>query len=114
MLAADKDAINPDHYKSGDIECIDAMEAMLGLEGFRGYLRGAAFKYQWRLGMKDQCEQEIKKAEWYLDRLLQTYRKAEPVEGLKPWFESKDPFYAEGVEIQAGASKNHIGDTIVK
>ena len=36
----------PQHYNSGDIECIDAMEAMLSRKEFIGYLRGNSFKYR--------------------------------------------------------------------
>ena len=36
---------NPDHYNQGDIECIDAIRAMLTDEEFIGYLRGNSLKY---------------------------------------------------------------------
>ena len=39
---------NPDHYNQGDIECIDAIRAMLTDEEFIGYLRGNSLKYRWR------------------------------------------------------------------
>ena len=35
---------NPDHYNQGDIECIDAIRAMLTDEEFIGYLRGNSLK----------------------------------------------------------------------
>ena len=37
------DMVNsPPHYNQGGIECIDAIEAALGKEGFRAYCRGNA------------------------------------------------------------------------
>jgi len=61
-----KDAINPDHYQTGDIECIDALRASLTPEEFRGYCKGSAMAYLWRLGRKDAPEQEASKAIWYV------------------------------------------------
>ena len=67
-----KDNINPDHYKDGDIECIDAMEACSTKEQFIGYLRLNAMKYLWRYGKKGDPREQINKAKWYLDKLLTT------------------------------------------
>jgi hypothetical protein len=62
-----KDAINPDHYKSDEgIECIDGIRAALTPEEFRGYCKGSAMAYLWRLGKKDAPEQEAGKANWYV------------------------------------------------
>jgi hypothetical protein len=63
------DPINPSHYKQGGIECIEAMKVALG-GGFTGYLRGNAIKYLWRYDRKNGVE-DLKKARWYLDRLIQ-------------------------------------------
>ena len=62
------DMVNhPPHYNQGDIECIDAIRAMLSPEEFRGYLRGTSLKYRWRYQYKDGM-QDIDKAEWYEKR----------------------------------------------
>lgn len=64
-----QDIINsPIHYADSTIECIDAMEAMMTPEQFIGYLRGNVFKYQWRYEKKNGIE-DLKKAQWYLDKL---------------------------------------------
>ena len=63
------DPINPSHYRQGGIECIEAMKVALG-SGFLGYLRGNAIKYLWRYDKKNGVE-DLKKARWYLDRLIQ-------------------------------------------
>ncbi len=61
---------SPSHYTGGEIECIDALEAMLTPEEFIGYLRGACFKYQWRCRCKGETVQDLEKNKWYLDRLV--------------------------------------------
>lgn len=60
-----KDNINPSHYKRGDIECIDALRSCLTPEEFRGYCKGSAMAYLWRMGKKDDVRQEAEKAIWY-------------------------------------------------
>ena len=65
---------NPPHYNKGDIECIDAIEAMLTHEEYVGYLRGNSLKYRWRFRYKDFI-QDLKKAEWYENRLLEELKR---------------------------------------
>lgn len=67
------DAVNPDHYKVGGIETIDYLRAKLTPEEFAGYCRGNALKYLSRAGHKDDTDQELAKARWYLDRLLEAW-----------------------------------------
>lgn len=54
-------AINPKHYTSNQsgIECIEITRHL-------SFNRGNAIKYLWRLGQKDESNQELKKALWYL------------------------------------------------
>ena len=59
----------PLHYAAGSIECIDAIEAQLSAEEFRGYLKGNIIKYLWREKHKGGVE-SLKKAKWYLNKLL--------------------------------------------
>jgi hypothetical protein len=63
------DPINPSHYKQGGIECIEAIKAATG-EGFVGYVWGNVLKYLWRWPKKGGVD-DLKKARWYLDRLIQ-------------------------------------------
>ncbi len=70
---APQDAINPSHYKHNGIETIDYMKAVSTGEEFKGHLRLTAIKYISRLGKKDCPKQEIKKAIWYLNKLLEEY-----------------------------------------
>ena len=59
----------PIHYAAGSIECIDAIEAQLSAEEFRGYLKGNVIKYLWREKHKGGVE-SLKKANWYLNRII--------------------------------------------
>ena len=65
------DLINhPPHYNKGEIECIDAIEAMLTHEEYVGYLRGNSLKYRWRFRYKNGI-QDLEKAKWYENRLME-------------------------------------------
>jgi hypothetical protein len=68
-VEAGADEINqPAHYTQGGIECIDAIQAALTPDEFRGYCKGNTLKYTWRERHKGQ-DQSIKKAVWYLSRI---------------------------------------------
>ena len=65
------DMVNhPPHYNAGGVECIDAIEAALGAEGFAAFLRGQVLKYVWRAPHKGAALEDSRKAAWYLDRLI--------------------------------------------
>lgn len=67
-----EDVVNhPSHYTSGKVECIDCIESAMTSEQFEGFLKGNVMKYVFRCGKKDEAIQELKKAEWYLNRLIQ-------------------------------------------
>lgn len=66
------DLVNqPEHYRQGEIECIDAIQAALTPDEFRGYCKGNVLKYVWRERHKGQA-MSLAKARWYLDRLIAT------------------------------------------
>lgn len=63
------DVNHPAHYTSGGIECIDAIEAALTPEEFRGFCKGNIMKYTWREKHKAGV-QSLEKVRWYTDRLI--------------------------------------------
>ena len=70
------DEVNrPDHYASGSIECIDAIEASMTREAFAGYCKGNCQKYLWRYLDKGGV-QSLEKCQWYLQRLIDTEKSA--------------------------------------
>lgn len=66
---AEDEVNHPNHYTQGAVECIDALEASMTPEEFRGYLKGCQMKYMWRYRMKGGLK-DLKKARWYLDKLI--------------------------------------------
>ena len=64
------DMVNhPPHYNQYGVECIDALRAACG-EGFEYYLQGNVMKYLWRFDYKGEPIKDLKKAQWYLERML--------------------------------------------
>lgn len=73
-----KDDVNsPTHYNQYGIECIDSIEASMTKEEFIGYLKGNVEKYVWRYRYKGQPLKDLRKAEWYLKRLINVVEKEE-------------------------------------
>ena len=66
------DAINPDHYKTGGVECINAIQGSMSSAAFKGYLKGNCMKYLWRYETKhlDRPVEDLQKAQWYLAELI--------------------------------------------
>jgi hypothetical protein len=63
------DPVNhPEHYTSGNIECLDAIKAALG-DNYKYYVQGNVLKYIWRFNHKNGLE-DLKKARFYLDDLI--------------------------------------------
>lgn len=60
---------NPAHYNTGSIECIDYLADSLG-DGFSHYLEGSIKKYLHRFRYKKKPVEDLRKARWYLDRLI--------------------------------------------
>ena len=63
---------NSEHYRQGDIECIDALRSALGTEGFRSFCAGNVIKYLWRRSHKNNPEADLDKALQYLIWLRET------------------------------------------
>ena len=60
---------NPEHYNTGNIECIDAIEESMSSVAFKGYLKGNCLKYLWRYDYKGKQVEDLQKAGWYLNKL---------------------------------------------
>ncbi len=65
---------HPQHYTSGNIECIDAMIETQGVEAVKNFCICNAFKYLWRHNKKNGVE-DVKKAVWYLNKFLECEEK---------------------------------------
>ena len=74
----ERNSVNhPFHYSFGKFECIDVLEDVLSSEQFQGFCLGNVLKYCWRSGKKksslseeEKTTEDLKKAAWYLNRLI--------------------------------------------
>ena len=66
---------HPKHYNTGKIEVIDAIE-----EWDMGFCDGNVIKYVARHRHKGKPIEDLKKAKWYLERLIQQYEQENRIE----------------------------------
>lgn len=64
----------PEHYNQGEIECIDYIKQVLGLDGFIAYCHGNMVKYQHRYRYKGNPTEDMDKAAWYLDKMREAMK----------------------------------------
>lgn len=68
---------HPKHYTQGGIECIEALKAAtVGKTGIEAICVANAIKYLWRFEKKNGLE-DVKKAQWYINRLIQELEEKE-------------------------------------
>jgi len=66
------DPINPNHYKNGKVECIDAIDsATVNKKGVEAVCTANVIKYLWRYEDKNGLE-DVNKAKWYLEKLIES------------------------------------------
>ena len=61
---------SPEHYNKHGIETIDQIKASMSQPEFEGYLKGNILKYLSRFRDKGEPMKELRKAEWYMQRLI--------------------------------------------
>ena len=71
-FSGEYDPVNkPLHYAlEGGLECIDYMRQVLGLDGFIEYCHGNVIKYQHRYKYKNKPLQDMEKAQYYLNKMI--------------------------------------------
>ncbi len=62
---------NPSHYNHGDVATIDIIKCALTPEEYRGFLKGNIIKYRDRHPYKGKAEEDLAKAKWYYDKLME-------------------------------------------
>lgn len=68
---------HPSHYCQGGIECIDVLKAAtVGKTGIEAVCVANVIKYLFRYENKNGLE-DVKKAQWYINRLIQELNEAE-------------------------------------
>ena len=72
-LLPKEDVVNsPKHYTVGGHESIDVIKAKLTPEEYRGFLKGNVMKYLHRANYKGKHKQDIGKAAFYLNKLVES------------------------------------------
>ena len=92
------DAINPQHYRQGPFECIELIRNL-------PFSQGAAIKYLWRLGMKDDIDQELDKARWFIRDCIKNDLYGRPDELLLAVIKGDD---ARGLAIRLVATGKYV------
>jgi hypothetical protein len=67
--------IGGSHYTSMAVQPWEAMRAWMNREQFQGYLQGNVIKYISRAGKKGDTLEDLKKAQHYLETLIETMNK---------------------------------------
>ena len=71
-LGKTTDPVNhPPHYTTGGIETLDVIRAKMSPDRFQGYLMGNVLKYLLRCEYKEKRVEDIKKAQFYLNALVE-------------------------------------------
>lgn len=105
------DKINPNHYKSGIVECIDAIEsATVNKSGLEATCVANVVKYLWRYENKNGLE-DIKKAQWYLEKLIKHYTH-EQIRKNQQSNESLAPVSERGNENQKGFQESTLQEQL--
>ena len=76
VFPEDEKVNSPSHYTRGDIEVIDIIKQLTqGYEPFEAYLVGNTIKYLARANFKENKQQDLEKAEWHINKLLEEQNK---------------------------------------
>jgi hypothetical protein len=94
------DPINPNHYKQGGLESIDAIKAFMSHEAYKGFLKGNCQKYLFRYEKKNGIE-DLRKCQWYLERLLVVLEEEEEMVNSTPLQTRQGPPITFGEEVVA-------------
>ena len=72
MQSDNLDMVNsPAHYNEANLETIDIIQSVTK-DGFEAYLQGNILKYVCRYRYKQNAVEDLEKARWYLNRLIET------------------------------------------
>ena len=75
---SEPDMVNhPNHYTVGGVETLDVIEAKLSQSEFQGYCLGNILKYLMRAGYKGKQLEDLKKAQFYLNRMIDSYESSD-------------------------------------
>ena len=94
------DQVNhPKHYGDGNIECLEYIEDLLTEEEYIGYLRGNITKYNHRFRFKGKPVEDLRKAQFYHNRLLEVIERKENGSKQLTLHDSNDNLRVDGPEV---------------
>ena len=118
--AANNMVDHPSHYNQFKREVIEEMRLLFGDEAVKSFCKLNAYKYIRRADFKGQKEEDLKKAEWYIDYLDKmeserisrlTAPKPEPIHVILDTYAKHDIDNIEGPDITI---EDNIYDKIEK
>ena len=68
---------SPMHYLQGKRETIEVIQDYMTKDEFVGYIKGNIIKYVGRFKFKGKPLEDLKKSQWYLNKLIQEVEKWE-------------------------------------
>lgn len=103
-----EDMVNhPGHYSLDQFECIDVMVATQGVEAVKNFCICNAFKYLYRHERKNGME-DVKKAQWYLNKYLELSGSAEKKKELYILMSSGEGLNAQYFDSEYAANKEML------
>jgi len=64
----EKNVNHPSHYQTHELECIDELEIVFGIDAVIDFCKCNAWKYRYRAGNKDDIKQDLAKSDWYINK----------------------------------------------
>lgn len=106
---------HPSHYTQGGVECIDAITAAtVNKTGIEAVCTANVIKYLWRYEAKNGLE-DVKKAQWYLNRLIAELEGPKAAVALEPravaWIKADGvEEFAKYVSLYSSNAERHAID----
>ena len=110
---------NPQHYKHGTLETFDEMRVVFGDERVRDFCICNAWKYRARAKYKGNEEEDLKKADWYINAahalgegrmaMLTDLSNSDPGNLANAQFQAIKDYDDESIEMQMNPFDNLIG-----
>ena len=62
---------HPSHYTCREHECIEEMISVFGAHAVIDFCKCNAWKYRYRAGNKGNYDEDIKKSDWYVSKMME-------------------------------------------
>lgn len=66
---------HPKHYNFRDHECLDEMLAVFGINDVIAFCKCNAWKYRYRAGSKGSYDEDMRKADFYINKIMELKEK---------------------------------------